>query len=96
MGDYVVLKTYRIMPWKFEFMNEVYNILGLALAEQYHIPKNFREYDKDALLILLHNDTDKLKDVPEFVFGDRSTHHNTNVLDPGVTKSRLVLLDCRL
>ncbi|XP_034484040.1 uncharacterized protein LOC117789106 [Drosophila innubila] len=92
MGEYVVLKTNRIMPWKFEFLNEVYNTLALALAEQYHIPTNFRENDKNALLNLLHLDTDKLKDIPEFVFGDRSTYQSAIILDSGMTRSRRQIL----
>lgn len=91
MGEYIILKTYRIMPWKFEFLNEVYNTLALTLAEQYRVPINFRDNDKDALFNLLHLDTDKLKDIPAFVFGDRSTHQGSILLDSGMTKSRLNL-----
>ncbi|KAH8242698.1 hypothetical protein KR032_001242 [Drosophila birchii] len=40
MGDYVVTKTNRVMPWKFEFTNEVYNYLGLARINEYKIPSN--------------------------------------------------------
>ncbi|EDW59536.2 outer dynein arm-docking complex subunit 4 isoform X1 [Drosophila virilis] len=36
-GDYVTIKTHRIMPWKFEFINEVYNYLGLARINEYKI-----------------------------------------------------------
>ncbi|KAM8707514.1 hypothetical protein ACLKA7_005058 [Drosophila subpalustris] len=37
---------------------------------------------------LLHLDADKLKDYPEFVFGDQSTHQSALLLDTGMTKSR--------
>ncbi|KAH8374500.1 hypothetical protein KR200_000246 [Drosophila serrata] len=40
MGDYVTTKTHRIMPWRFEFTNEVYNYLGLARINEYKIPSN--------------------------------------------------------
>ncbi|XP_017049111.1 uncharacterized protein LOC108093529 [Drosophila ficusphila] len=40
MGDYVTIKTHRVMPWKFEFTNEVYNYLGLARINEYKIPSN--------------------------------------------------------
>ncbi|EDW96368.2 uncharacterized protein LOC6536046 isoform X2 [Drosophila yakuba] len=40
MGDYVTIKTNRVMPWKFEFTNEVYNYLGLARINEYKIPSN--------------------------------------------------------
>ncbi|XP_017013125.2 outer dynein arm-docking complex subunit 4 [Drosophila takahashii] len=40
MGDYVTIKTHRVMPWKFEFTNEVYNYLALARINEYKIPSN--------------------------------------------------------
>ncbi|XP_001359766.2 uncharacterized protein wa-cup [Drosophila pseudoobscura] len=40
MGDYVTVKTHRTMPWKFEFINEVYNYLGLARINEYKIPSD--------------------------------------------------------
>lgn len=71
MGDVVVLKTDRIMPWKFEFINEVYNTYALALSEQYYVPKNFRP---SSLLCLLRHVVYKPKNPPNFVFGDQSTY----------------------
>ncbi|XP_068142320.1 outer dynein arm-docking complex subunit 4 isoform X1 [Drosophila tropicalis] len=91
MGDYVVLKTSRIMPWKFEFLNEVYNTLGLALVEQYDVPKYFRANDKKALLKLLHLPTDKSKDFKTFIFGVRSTHQEPDLVDPVVQRSRRLI-----
>lgn len=78
MGDYVVLKTHRIMPWKFEFMNEVYNTYALALSEQYYVPKNFRP---KSLLILLRHAVKRSKDPPNYVFGDRSTYLSPDTRD---------------
>ncbi|KAH8335558.1 hypothetical protein KR074_005987 [Drosophila pseudoananassae] len=40
MGDYTTIKTNRVMPWKFEFINEVYNYLGLARLNEFKIPSN--------------------------------------------------------
>ncbi|XP_034132364.1 uncharacterized protein LOC117586436 isoform X1 [Drosophila guanche] len=40
MGDYITIKTHRTMPWKFEFINEVYNYLGLARINEYIIPSD--------------------------------------------------------
>jgi len=88
MGDYVVKKTNRIMPWKFEFINEVYNILALAYVDQYTLPKNFRFSEKNALLRLLRFPMDKSKEVKHFVFGDRTTHQGSETVDPALTKSR--------
>lgn len=78
MGDYVVLKTHRIMPWKFEFMNEVYNTYALALSEQYYVPKNFRP---NSLLILLRHAVNRSKEPPNYVFGDRSTYLSPDTRD---------------
>ncbi|KAH8322229.1 uncharacterized protein [Drosophila kikkawai] len=91
MGDYVVKKTNRTMPWKFEFLNEVYNTLALALVDQYRIPKNFRAFDKNALLTLLNFQTERSLDSPTFVFGDRTTHQDTESSDPSMLKSRLLI-----
>ncbi|KAH8300082.1 hypothetical protein KR044_009674 [Drosophila immigrans] len=88
MGEYVVLKTFRVMPWKFEFINEVYNTLALALSEQYYIQSDFKFNDKNAIFHLLHHDPEKIKDIPQFVFGDRSTHQDMEAMDPASTKSR--------
>ncbi|EDW10428.2 uncharacterized protein LOC6580681 [Drosophila mojavensis] len=73
MGDYYVTKTNRVMCWKFEFHNEVYNTLALALCEQYRVPKNFKVAQR-AMLKLLMLPVDKVKDIVPFVFGDRSTY----------------------
>lgn len=80
MGEYYVTKTNRVMCWKFEFINEVYNTLALALSEQYSIPKNFKP-SNTAMLQLLHLPTDKIKDVVPFVFGDRSTYTGSDYVD---------------
>ncbi|XP_034136350.1 uncharacterized protein LOC117588902 isoform X2 [Drosophila guanche] len=92
MGDYVVLKTNRIMQWKFEFMNEVYNTLALAFAEQCRVPHDRNRHDdKNALLKLLRLPTDKSWEVQNFVFGDRSTHHGLELSDPTHSKSRQLI-----
>lgn len=88
MGDYVVIKTNRIMPWKLEFINEVYNTLGLALSEQYVVPKNFRASDRNPVLQLLSFNPHKLKEINTFVFGDRSTHQDHDSVDPAIIKSK--------
>ncbi|XP_017155449.1 uncharacterized protein LOC108164311 [Drosophila miranda] len=92
MGEFVVLKTNRVMPWKFEFMNEVYNTLALTLADQCRVPyKGFSHEQKDALLKLLRLPTDKSRDVETFVFGDRSTHQAPVDSDQAMSKSRQLI-----
>ncbi|XP_030375536.1 uncharacterized protein LOC115624829 [Scaptodrosophila lebanonensis] len=91
MGDYVMIKTNRLMPWKFEFMNDIYNTLALALVDQYNVPKRFRTHEKNALLKILRLPTDKSLEYHPFVFGDRSTHQEPDLVDPSVTKSRQMI-----
>lgn len=82
MGDYVVLKTHRVMPWKFEYINEVYNTLALAHADRYTIIEDIMQSrEKERLLILLRMPTDKYKDVVQFVFGDKSTYQEPDAPD---------------
>ncbi|KAH8253294.1 hypothetical protein KR032_004615 [Drosophila birchii] len=88
MGDYVVLKTSRVMCWKFEFLNEVYNTLALALAEQLRVPKNFNLTSNSAILRLLRMPTDKVKDFVSLVFGDRSTHLEPDANDPAANRAK--------
>ncbi|EDV98263.1 uncharacterized protein LOC6568884 [Drosophila grimshawi] len=91
MGDYYVTKTNRVMCWKFEFINEVYNTMALALCEQYRVPKNFR-YHPLSMYQLLLLPADKLKDVTAFVFGDRSTYQDGDVQDPVAANSRKLIV----
>ncbi|XP_034650880.1 uncharacterized protein LOC117890243 [Drosophila subobscura] len=88
MGDYVVKKTHRVMCWKFEFLNEMYNTLGLALAEQLKPPKRFSVIGNSAILQLLHLPTDKVMEFVSFVFGDRSTHAEPDLYDPATTRAK--------
>ncbi|XP_060657980.1 uncharacterized protein LOC132792574 [Drosophila nasuta] len=94
MGDYYVRKTNRVMCWKFEFINEVYNTLALALTEQYYVPNYFRlsaQTSHNSLLLLLRLPMDKLKDAVPFVFGDRSTYQDGDVQDPLALKARKII-----
>uniref|UniRef100_A0A034VLM3 Uncharacterized protein n=1 Tax=Bactrocera dorsalis TaxID=27457 RepID=A0A034VLM3_BACDO len=84
MGDYVVLKTHRVMPWKFEFINEVYNTLALAYADIYSAPPdmNFHYDTRNRLIRLLKVPIDKNKDRSmKFVFGDKSTYQEPDAID---------------
>ncbi|KAH8418331.1 hypothetical protein KR222_000109 [Zaprionus bogoriensis] len=87
MGDYYVLKRDRVMCWKFEFINEIYNTLALALCEQYYVPRNFRN-DRKAMQRLLHMKSNKVADIVQFVFGDRSTYQESTDQDVEGTRVR--------
>ncbi|XP_022230279.1 uncharacterized protein LOC111079410 [Drosophila obscura] len=91
MGDYVVKKTHRVMCWKFEFLNEMYNTLALALAEQLTPPKRFNPNEPSSILRLLHLPTDKLMEFVSFIFGDRSTHPEPDLQDPATMRAKRLL-----
>ncbi|KAH8418332.1 hypothetical protein KR222_000108 [Zaprionus bogoriensis] len=91
MGEYYVTKTNRVMCWKFQFTNEVYNILALALCEQYQIPKTASMNPQASLLRLLRLPSDKIKENVTFVFGDRSTYTEGEVTDPATLKARKLM-----
>ncbi|KAH8387080.1 hypothetical protein KR093_004562 [Drosophila rubida] len=75
MGEYNVLKTRRAMPWKIEFMNEVYNHLALSLCEGYRLPKTkVSPYDNNSMCHLLGVSPLKPSEQRTVVFGDRSTY----------------------
>ncbi|KAH8397862.1 hypothetical protein KR222_003992 [Zaprionus bogoriensis] len=79
MGEYNVLKTTRVMPWKVEFMNEVYNHLALTLCETYLLPKQkVSPYDNESMCHLLGVSPMKPSKQREIVFGDRSTYTYEN------------------
>ncbi|XP_034479267.1 uncharacterized protein LOC117785397 [Drosophila innubila] len=90
MGDYYVIKRTRVMCWKFEFINEVYNILALALTEQYIVPRNFK-FNATAMMRLLHLPRDKKEDIVSYVFGDRSTYQEGDDQDLEGKKSRKLI-----
>ncbi|XP_017835998.1 uncharacterized protein LOC108595297 [Drosophila busckii] len=90
MGEYYVTKTRRVMCWKFEFANEVYNTLALALSEQYVVPRRTK-IGPHTLRIILKLPTEKILDVMPFVFGDRSTYQEGDLPDGASSKNRMLI-----
>ncbi|EDW48634.1 GM19817 [Drosophila sechellia] len=86
MGTYVVLKTARVMCWKFEFLNEVYNTMALTLAEQLRVPKGFTPHGSNAILRLLRLPVERIKDFVPVTFGDRAPEPEGN--DPATTRAK--------
>ncbi|KAH8278359.1 hypothetical protein KR018_000314, partial [Drosophila ironensis] len=61
-GDYTTIKTNRVMPWKFVFLNEVFNYLGLARINEYKIPSTMTVLQgRQRLLTLFRLPTDKME-----------------------------------
>lgn len=84
MGDYIILKTHRLMPWKFEFINEVYNTLALAYLDNVFVPNFLDNFDsaKQKLYALLGVPLhDEVVTVNTIVFGDRSTWTEPEAID---------------
>ncbi|XP_039483594.1 uncharacterized protein LOC120446615 [Drosophila santomea] len=86
MGTYVVLKTARVMCWKFEFLNEVYNTMALTLAEQLRVPKGFTPHGSNAILRLLRLPVERVKDFVPVTFGDRAPEPEGN--DPATNRAK--------
>lgn len=75
MSEFVALKTRAVMPWKIEFMNEVYNHLALSLCEAYNIPSyKVSPYDNDSMCRLLGVNPFKPSEVHQVVFGRRPSY----------------------
>ncbi|XP_022209193.1 uncharacterized protein LOC111065371 [Drosophila obscura] len=75
MGNYVSVKTSRIMPWKTEFTNEVYNHLALSLCEGYRLPPTrVTPYNKNSMCLMLNIPAIKPLERAVYVFGDRSSY----------------------
>ncbi|EDV92413.1 outer dynein arm-docking complex subunit 4 [Drosophila grimshawi] len=58
MSTNIVLKTFRVLPWKWEFITDVFNILGLAHVDRCTLPQkidilNWQNY---ALIYMLPKD----------------------------------------
>ncbi|XP_030567311.1 uncharacterized protein LOC115767246 isoform X2 [Drosophila novamexicana] len=62
MSSSIELKTQRTLPWKWEFVTEVYNILALAHIDRCAVPKNidFLDLKNHSMLYLLP--TDRVKE----------------------------------
>lgn len=84
MGDYISLKTHKIMPWKFEFINEIHNTLALAHIDRLVIPdcEGTLPSKEEQLFVLmdlpLH---EEFVTVNKFVFGDKSTWTEPEAID---------------
>lgn len=76
MGDYIVIKARHVLPWRFEFINEVYNILALANIDKQVEPLkndvNFKPEERFNILLKMPKWKDKEPAV--FKFGDSSSY----------------------
>lgn len=92
MGDYLILKTNRIAPCKFEYLNEIYNTLGLAYLDELDVPLDLRESLRNmekihTLLRIPIQDESRTR----FVFGQRNTWTEPEAIDNDYIRYKWVL-----
>ncbi|KAH8386871.1 hypothetical protein KR093_003115 [Drosophila rubida] len=61
MSTKIELKTHRTLRWKFQFINEVYNILGLAHIDERAVPKGVDFLNRSAHAILYRLPKDRMR-----------------------------------
>uniref|UniRef100_T1GWB3 Uncharacterized protein n=1 Tax=Megaselia scalaris TaxID=36166 RepID=T1GWB3_MEGSC len=93
MGDYIVLKTHKMLPWKFEFINEVHNILALAYMDSLiiaHFVSSFST-EEEQLFVMMHLPLyEEVAVVEKFVFGDKSTWVEPDAIDYAYIKYKKI------
>lgn len=93
MGDYVSVKTHKIMPWKFEFINEIHNTLALAHIDQLIIPdcEDQHSSEEEQLFALMDLPMhEEFATMNLFAFGDKSTWTEPEAIDYAYIKYKLV------
>ncbi|XP_055370741.1 uncharacterized protein LOC129605176 [Condylostylus longicornis] len=82
MSNYTIIKTKRVMPWKYEFMCEVYNTIALAYLDQLKIPDDIMNYELEVRLYKILNIVPvKEKESKRYMFGDKSTFVQPDAID---------------
>ncbi|KAH8336190.1 hypothetical protein KR074_010194 [Drosophila pseudoananassae] len=64
MTNNIELKTHRTLPWKWEFLNEVYNLMGLAHCDRCSIPRNVDFLQPKNRLLLFLIPPERVKEIP--------------------------------
>lgn len=63
MSTYIELKTQQTLPWKFEFINEVYNTVALAHIDKRSVPQNLDYLDVKNYEILYLLPKDRMRNL---------------------------------
>ncbi|XP_021703479.1 tetratricopeptide repeat protein 25 [Aedes aegypti] len=97
---YYQTKTERVFPDRYKFVNEVCNLVGLAIVESFQIPPTLMDEplkDRLAILFNLHPTKDE-DDVVVPIFGDKSTYRDPAAPDYGYIayKNKLTVLEKRI
>ncbi|XP_058452882.1 uncharacterized protein LOC131431284 [Malaya genurostris] len=100
LWNYYQIKTVRVFPDRYKFINEVCNLAGLAIVDSFQIPPTLMDEPlKDRLLILFNLPLIKEDDevvIP--IFGDKSTYRDPAAPDYGYIayKNRITRLEKRV
>jgi len=74
MGDFVPVKTLRVMPMKFEFISDIYNNLALAYLESFEIPAIAHKLKPKEKLFLYFKLKEEETKPQTRAFGDKSSY----------------------
>lgn len=69
----IELKTLRTLPWKWEFMQEIYNILALAMIDRCAVPSNIDVLDLKNQSLLYWLPMERHKEMPH-EFGEHNVY----------------------
>lgn len=82
MSNYYPIKTHRVFPRKFEFMCDIYNMVGVAYIKSLHIPAYLKLVPLEHQLhLLLDIPIDEKFSIIRPVFGDKSTFKDPTAPD---------------
>lgn len=78
ISNNIELKTLRTLPWKWEFMQEIYNILALALIDRCAVPRNIDVLDLKNQCLLYWLPTEQHKSAGHNVYSDMERRKERN------------------
>ncbi|XP_055634996.1 uncharacterized protein LOC129774928 [Toxorhynchites rutilus septentrionalis] len=99
LWNHYQIKTERVFPDRYKFVNEICNLVGLAITDSYKVPpKLMDEPLKGRLLILFNLPLAKEDEVVVPIFGDKSTYRDPAAPDYGYIayKNKITLLEKRI
>lgn len=77
MSTNIEMKTLRTLPWKWEFVQEIYNTLALTLIDRFALPRNIDYLDAKNLNILYWLPTELADAMQQF--GEHNEERNNRI-----------------
>ncbi|XP_058820866.1 uncharacterized protein LOC131683062 isoform X2 [Topomyia yanbarensis] len=99
LWNYYQIKTVRVFPDRYKFVNEVCNLAGLAIVDSFQVPPTLMDEPlKDRLLLLFNLPLIREEEVVVPIFGDKSTYRDPAAPDYGYIayKNRITILEKRI